>query len=85
MAQHYGATSKQIADDIAKVSNKVYTTYVKNGITEWIHNWKIRGWKTANKKPVKNKEYWQQLDQETSRHKITWEWVKGHSKHPEDE
>ena len=61
------------------------STYVKNGITEWIHNWKIKGWKTANKKPVKNKEYWQQLDQETSQHEITWVWVKGHSGHPENE
>lgn len=61
------------------------STYVKNGITEWIHNWKMKGWKTANKKPVKNKEYWQQLDQEVSRHEITWVWVKGHSGHPENE
>ena len=61
------------------------STYVKNGITEWIHNWKMKGWKTANKKPVKNKEYWQQLDQEASRHEITWVWVKGHSGHPENE
>ena len=61
------------------------STYVKNGITEWIHNWKMKGWKTANKKPVKNKEYWQQLDQEVSRHQITWRWVKGHSGHVENE
>ena len=61
------------------------STYVKNGITEWIHNWKMKGWKTTNKKPVKNKEYWQQLDQEASRHEITWVWVKGHSGHPENE
>ncbi len=59
--------------------------YVKNGITKWIHNWKEKDWKTANKKPVKNKEYWQKLDQEVSRHQITWKWVKGHSGHPENE
>ena len=61
------------------------STYVKNGITEWIHQWKKRDWKTSTKKPVKNKDYWQQLDQEVSRHQITWQWVKGHSGHPENE
>ena len=61
------------------------STYVKNGITEWIHNWKKRGWKTTNKKPVKNKSLWQNLDYEVSRHQITWKWVKGHSGHPENE
>ena len=61
------------------------SNYVKDGITEWIHIWKQKCWKTANKKPVKNKEYWKQLDQEVSRHQITWEWVKGHSGHPENE
>ena len=53
--------------------------YVKNGITEWIHKWKINGWKTANKKPVKNKDLWIILDQEITRHKINWQWIKGHS------
>ena len=61
------------------------SNYVKNGITEWIHSWKKKGWKTANKKPVKNKEYWQQLDVEVQRHTIDWKWVKGHSGHPENE
>ena len=61
------------------------SNYVKNGITEWIHGWKKKGWKTANKKPVKNKEYWQQLDVEVQRHTIDWKWVKGHSGHPENE
>jgi ribonuclease HI len=61
------------------------SNYVKNGITEWIHNWKKKGWKTANKKPVKNKEFWQQLDEEVKRHTIEWKWVKGHSGHPENE
>ena len=57
------------------------STYVKNGITEWIFNWKKKGWKTANKKPVKNKELWQELDQESQKHEIKWEWIKGHSGH----
>ena len=58
---------------------------VKDGITEWIHIWKKKGWKTANKKQVKNKELWQVLEVETHRHIIKWEWVKGHSGHPENE
>jgi len=57
------------------------STYVKDGITKWIHNWKIRGWKTTNKKPVKNKELWQNLDKLSQNHKITWEWVRGHTGH----
>ena len=61
------------------------STYVKNGITEWIHGWKKKGWKTATKKPVKNKDYWQLLDAEVQRHHIEWKWVKGHSGHPENE
>ena len=61
------------------------SNYVKDGITEWIHNWKKKSWKTANKKPVKNKEFWLQLDAEVKRHNIEWKWVKGHSGHPENE
>ncbi len=61
------------------------SNYVKDGITQWIHNWKKKGWKTANKKPVKNKECWLQLDVEVQRHQIEWKWVKGHSGHPENE
>ena len=53
--------------------------YVKSGITEWIHNWKKNGWKTANKQPVKNKELWTELDLMTSEFEIKWSWVKGHS------
>ena len=59
--------------------------YVKNGITAWIHGWKRNGWKTADKKPVKNAELWQQLDEARKRHKIEWKWVKGHAGHPENE
>ena len=61
------------------------SNYVKNGITQWIHNWKKKGWKTATKKPVKNKECWLQLDVEVQRHQIEWKWVKGHSGHTENE
>jgi len=61
------------------------SNYVKDGITNWIHTWKTKGWKTADKRPVKNKELWQILEEETKRHKIKWEWVKGHSGHPENE
>ncbi|MEL6960746.1 MAG: ribonuclease HI [Pseudomonadota bacterium] len=61
------------------------SNYVKGGITEWIHGWKRRDWKTASKKPVKNEDLWRRLDEATSRHRVTWEWVKGHAGHPENE
>ena len=53
--------------------------YVMNGIESWINNWKINGWKTASKKPVKNKDLWEKLDKEITRHEIEWRWVKGHA------
>jgi ribonuclease HI len=59
--------------------------YVKNGITQWIHNWKRNGWKTAAKQPVKNDDLWRQLDELVARHDVVWDWVKGHSGHPENE
>ncbi|MCK0171689.1 ribonuclease HI [Aliiroseovarius sp. S1123] len=59
--------------------------YVKNGVTGWIHGWKRNGWRTAAKKPVKNAELWQRLDEAQARHHVTWEWVKGHAGHPENE
>jgi ribonuclease HI len=59
--------------------------YVKNGITQWIHNWRRNGWKTANRKPVKNADLWQELWDQVENHDVTWEWVKGHSGHPENE
>ena len=59
--------------------------YVRNGIMKWLVDWKKRHWKTADKKPVKNKDLWEQLDLEVSKHQITWHWVKGHSGHPENE
>ena len=59
--------------------------YVKNGITEWIHNWKKNGWRTAAKKEVKNKKLWVELDSLIQIHSVSWDWVKGHSGHPENE
>ena len=59
--------------------------YVKNGITQWMKNWKARGWKTANKKPVKNQDLWQRLDKAVARHQVEWHWVKGHAGHAENE
>ncbi|CUI52220.1 ribonuclease HI [Cognatishimia activa] len=61
------------------------SAYVKNGVTGWIHGWKRNGWRTSSKKPVKNVELWQRLDQAQARHDVTWEWVKGHAGHPENE
>ena len=61
------------------------STYVKNGITKWIYNWKNKGWKTASKKPVKNKDLWIKLDAVSAQHTIEWRWVKGHSGHPEND
>ena len=61
------------------------SAYVKNGITGWMFGWKKNGWKTASKKPVKNVELWQRLDEAQARHNVTWEWVKGHAGHPENE
>ena len=59
--------------------------YVRKGITEWIHGWKLRGWKTADKKPVKNTELWQRLDSLRNLHAVEWRWVKGHSGDPGNE
>ncbi|WBU51788.1 ribonuclease HI [Paracoccus sp. SCSIO 75233] len=61
------------------------SAYVKNGVTGWIHGWKKNGWKTAAKKPVKNVDLWQRLDAAQGRHRVTWEWIKGHAGHPENE
>jgi len=61
------------------------SNYVKNGITGWIFGWKKNGWRNAAKKPVKNAELWQRLDEANARHQVTWEWVKGHAGHPENE
>jgi ribonuclease HI len=72
-----------------KVRSKVRVTtdsqYVQKGITEWIHNWKRRGWLTADKKPVKNVDLWKKLDEAARAHHVEWHWVKGHAGHPENE
>ena len=73
---------------LEKPSNITVVTdsaYVKNGVTGWIFGWKKNGWRTSNKKPVKNVELWQRLDQAAAQHTVTWEWVKGHAGHPENE
>jgi ribonuclease HI len=59
--------------------------YVRQGITEWMRKWKKNGWKTADKKPVKNAELWVRLDEAASRHQVNWHWVRGHAGHPENE
>ena len=59
--------------------------YVQKGISTWIHGWKRNGWKTADKKPVKNADLWQELDRLTANHSLEWLWVKGHAGHPENE
>jgi ribonuclease HI len=59
--------------------------YVIKGMTEWLVQWKARGWKTADKKPVKNEDLWKRLDELCAKHRVSWEWVKGHAGHPENE
>lgn len=61
------------------------SAYVKNGITAWMFGWKKNGWRTAAKKPVKNADLWKRLDEAAARHEVTWEWIKGHAGHPENE
>ena len=61
------------------------SVYVKDGVTKWIHGWKRNGWRTADKKPVKNMELWQRLDAARAPHQVEWRWVKGHSGHAENE
>ena len=61
------------------------SAYVKGGITAWLHGWKRNGWKTSTKKPVKNEDLWRRLDTAQARHRVTWQWVKGHAGHPENE
>ena len=68
-----------------KITLTTDSQYVKHGITEWLKDWKLRGWKTANKKQVKNVDLWQRLDAAVAQHDITWEWVRGHSGHPEND
>ncbi len=67
------------------VEMHVDSQYVKDGITKWIHGWKRNGWKTADRKPVKNAELWQRLEAALGLHAVTWKWVKGHAGHDDNE
>lgn len=73
---------KKAGHDIILITDSVY---LRDGITKWIHGWKKRGWQTADKKPVKNVDLWQQLDDLTQSHTIDWRWVKGHAGDPGNE
>ena len=75
----------EVLERASKLTIITDSTYVKNGVTGWIHGWKKNGWKTSAKKPVKNVELWQRLDAAQARHQVTWEWVKGHAGHSENE
>ena len=72
-------------DDKVSVSITTDSNYVKDGITKWLDNWKTKNWVTASKKPVKNKDLWEQLDILNSFHKVSWRWVKAHAGHRENE
>jgi len=69
----------------SKVDLHTDSTYVQNGILKWIHGWKKNGWRTADRKPVKNAELWQRLDELRTRHEVEWHWVRGHAGHIENE
>ncbi len=69
----------------SRITLHVDSTYVKDGLTKWIHGWKRNGWKTAAKKPVKNQDLWMAMDEACQRHDITWKWVKGHAGDPGNE
>ena len=97
LAEGYAATTNNRMELLAPIKalaslrkpcKVILTTdsqYVKNGINQWIHNWRKNGWKTSNKKLVKNADLWQALDAAVQPHTIDWRWVKGHSGHPENE
>ncbi|MFO6465512.1 ribonuclease HI [Jannaschia sp. KMU-145] len=77
-----------VLEALSRPSNLTVITdsaYVKGGITGWLHGWKRNGWKTSTRKPVKNEDLWRRLDEAAARHDVTWEWVKGHAGHPENE
>ncbi len=78
-------TALETLDRATKLTIVTDSSYVKDGITKWIFGWKAKGWKTAAKKPVKNEDLWRRLDAAVARHDVTWEWVKGHAGHPENE
>lgn len=75
----------QVLTESCQVELTTDSQYVRQGITQWIHNWKKRNWQTSAKKPVKNADLWKLLDQECQRHQVNWHWVKGHAGHRENE
>jgi ribonuclease HI len=78
----------QALENLNRQCRVILTTdseYVRKGITEWLGNWKKRGWKTAAKQPVKNQDLWQRLDKVAAEHHVEWHWVRGHTGHPENE
>ncbi len=78
----------QALENLSRECRVILTTdseYVRKGITEWLANWKKRGWKTASKQPVKNIDLWQRLDTAAAQHQVEWHWVRGHTGHPENE
>ena len=78
----------QALENLNRQCRVILTTdseYVRKGITEWLGNWKKRGWKTASKQPVKNQDLWQRLDKVAAEHHVEWHWVRGHTGHPENE
>jgi ribonuclease HI len=75
----------QALDRPCRVDFYTDSEYLRRGVTEWMHNWKRRGWKTAAKKPVKNQDLWRELDAAIQGHEITWHWVRGHAGHRENE
>ena len=70
---------------VTEITITTDSAYVKNGVSSWIHGWKRNGWRTADKKPVKNVDLWQRLDAAAARHDVTWKWIKGHAGHAENE
>lgn len=78
-------TALETAPSGSKIALHTDSKYVMQGITEWIKNWKRNNWRTAAKKPVKNAELWQRLDEINGQHDVSWHWVKGHAGHPENE
>ena len=71
--------------DSCRVDLTTDSTYVRDGVTQWMAKWERNGWRTAAGKPVKNKDLWQALGTQVQRHQVAWHWVKGHSGHPENE
>ena len=75
----------EVLDKPSKITIVTDSTYVKNGVSGWIFGWKKNGWRTADKKDVKNVDLWKRLDEAQARHQVTWEWIKGHAGHAENE